>query len=205
MVWHPKLHLRRCDSSLWPQRIRGGSERRPLAVSPSFHRQVPRETWTSTDTMLMLAWWKCTKQKTICDEVWQVSFLPLKIVLKRSLRVAEDKKIFYSQLVTSLVCLVEVHFRTTSTLQVYVTTIAWYRQSHVQAPTWLASCFMCRRKKQQAHVGHWRKDKIQERQSKRGLKDITYKYQAVPDHPATATQLPINRNGRSSVCTLKTD
>lgn len=30
----------------------------------------------------------------------------------------------------------------------------------------------------------------------------TYKYEAVPDYPATATQL-LNSNGRSSVCTLK--
>lgn len=32
-------------------------------------------------------------------------------------------------------------------------------------------------------------DRIQERHSKGGFKDTTYKYEAVPDHPATATQL----------------
>lgn len=39
---------------------------------------------------------------------------------------------------------------------------------------------------------------------KKALKK-TYKYQAVPDNPTTATQRLLNSNWRSSVCTVKTN
>lgn len=94
-------------------------------------------------------------------------------------------KIYNSQLVMGLV------YRSTlellqSTLQVYVTTMAWYREIHVWVPSWLASCVVCckkqNKKKNQtkkdnrACVLHYCQDKIQERQSKGGFKDTTYKY-----------------------------
>lgn len=54
-------------------------------------------------------------------------------------------KIYNSQLVMGLV------YRSTlellqSTLQVYVTTMAWYREIHVWVPSWLASCVVCCKK-----------------------------------------------------------
>lgn len=67
---------------------------------------------------------------------------------KQCQRIAEDMKIYNSQLEMSLFCLVEVHLRITSTLQVYVPTIAWYRQIHEWAPSQLASCVTCCKEKE---------------------------------------------------------
>lgn len=77
-------------------------------------------------------------------------------------------KIYNSQLVMSLV------YR--STLQVYITTMAWYREIHVQAPScWLLVLHVAK-KDNWACVLHYYPDTIQERQSKGSLKDTTYKY-----------------------------
>lgn len=69
--------------------------------------------------MHMLAWWnKITKQKTKSDEyVWQVSFLLFKTVFNSTVctkepKIAEDMKIYNSQLVMGLI--LKVHFRFTA-------------------------------------------------------------------------------------------
>ncbi len=59
--------------------------------------------------------------------------------LKHRQKIAEDMKIYNAQLVMGLV------YR--STLQVYIPTMAWYREIHVWVPSWLASCVICCKKK----------------------------------------------------------
>lgn len=181
---HPQLHQRHCDSSLWPQQVEGGGGAQAVSLSlqcrDRFHSKR-RSRWPDETS---------ARSK---NKIWRGCLASVRSSsqnrLKQSPEIAEDMKIYNSQLVMSLV------YRSTlellqSTLQVYVTTTAWCRGMHVWAPSRLASCVIRCKNKTTGLCTSFVGTNFQERQSKGGLKDTAYKYQAVPDHPATATQLP---------------
>lgn len=109
----------------------------------------------------------------------KVSFL---LFIKRAKKneTAEDMKIDNSQLVLF-------------TGPPYRSTLAsWQsKETSVDCMGALLVGFLCcmlqkNKKDNRACVLHYCQER--ERESKRGFKDTTYKYEAVPDHPATATQ-----------------
>lgn len=152
-------------SSLWPQRVGG-----------QCHCRAPPETPISTETTLMLA---------LMKRVWQVSFLRFKTVSNRAKFKKNSRGYENIQLSAGDESCLQVHF----TGYTMVQRDPWSGRR----PLCLASSVICckkKKKKDRVCVLHYCQDKIQKRQSTGGLKDTTYKYQAVPDHPATATQLP---------------
>lgn len=95
----------------------------------------------------------------------------------RAKKKGEDMKIYNSQLVMGLV------YRSTFELlqsALQITTRTWYKEIH-PCRVGRSLCWLL--------VLHYCLDEIQEQLRRGDFKNTTYKYWAVPDRPATATQL----------------
>lgn len=117
-----------------PSSPQAGSTRNTPSVLKA-HWHWPDETCAWNKNYI---WWRCLANVLSSPQNR----------IKQSQKTAEGMKIYNSQLVMSLV------YRSTlellqSTLQVYITTMAWYREIHTLAPSRLASCVICCKKRQQ--------------------------------------------------------
>lgn len=157
----------------------GGSDTWPWAVSLSLHREVPLETQISTVTTLLLALWnKCTKQKLDLMKV----FGKCPFFFSKSFQAVPKNSRGYENIQLSFGD--ESRLSCGGPLKNYIH-FTGLRSHHsmVQTDPWVGAlsvgflCYMLQRKikKTIGLVLHWCLEKIQERQSKRGLKDITYK------------------------------